>query len=258
MFRPLYRSMRYALILLFLAAGACVQHPRLTSVQTGSIELNSSSDTEVDSSIVRTIAPYKTALDKEMNEVLILSESVFNKGEPEGELGDLTADIILAEASKKYKVKDNIPLQFCVLNNGGLRVPLPKGEITRGKAFELMPFENEMVVLTLTGERTQQLLDFIAGKNGMPVAGLKMGIRNGKAVNVLIQGQPFDAAKNYTLVTSDYLANGGDKMDFLKDPVRYESLSYKLRDAIISYLKEEHAKGNKLNAKTDGRIYYAN
>jgi 2',3'-cyclic-nucleotide 2'-phosphodiesterase (5'-nucleotidase family) len=255
--RSLYRSLRYSLLLLFLTAGACVRPPQLTSVQTGSIELNPSAVTAEDTAVARTISPYKTALDKEMNEVLIISQTSFSKGEPEGELGNLVADIVLAEGLKKYTSKDNIPPLFCVLNNGGLRVPLPKGEITRGKIFELMPFENEMVVLTLTGERTQQLFDFIAARNGMPVAGMVMGIQNGKAVNVLVQGQPFDPTKNYALVTSDYLAYGGDKMEFFRDPVKSESLHYKLRDAIIDHLRAAHKQGVQLKAKTDSRIYYA-
>jgi 2',3'-cyclic-nucleotide 2'-phosphodiesterase (5'-nucleotidase family) len=256
MLRSLSRRWCYAWLAACFLAVACAHHPQLTSVQTGTIELNASADSGADTSILRTIAPYKSGLDKEMNEVLIVSESAFSKGEPEGELGDLVADIILEEAAKKYAAKDNIPLQFCVLNNGGLRVPLPKGEITRGKAFELMPFENEMVVLTLTGQQTKQLFDFIAAKNGMPVSGIKMGIKNSTAVNVLVNGVPFDPARNYTLVTSDYLANGGDKMDFFKSAARTVPLGYKLRDAIIDNFKELHQQGKTLKAKTDGRIYY--
>ena len=255
MMRPRLHALRIFFPAL-LALAACVHHPQLSSVQTETIELNPSSDKDVDTSVVRIISPYKTVLDKEMNQVLISSDHAINKGEPEGELGDLVADIILDAANKKYYSSDNIKVQFCVLNNGGLRVSLPKGEITKGKVFELMPFENEMVVVTLPGDKTKQLFDFIAAKNGMPVAGIKMGIKNNTATHVLVNGSDFDVTKTYRIVTSDYLANGGDKMDFFKSAVKNEPLGYKLRDAIIDDLLERSKAGNKLNTKTDGRLYY--
>lgn len=248
---PLSRLYHWLFILLL--AAACRQHEELTSVHAGTIEINASSG--LDSSMIKMISPYKTTLDKEMNEVLASSGYPIEKGEPEGKLGNLAADIVLTEANKKYLPADNIKAQFCVLNNGGLRVPLPKGEITRGKIFELMPFENEMVVLVLSGEKTKMLFDFIAAKNGMPVSGIRMGIKNGAAVNVLVNNEKFDAGKSYKIVTSDYLANGGDKMTFFTDAPK-EALNYKIRDAIINYLKEENKKGKIINPSIDSRIYY--
>ena len=239
-----------------LAITGCVHHAQLNSVQASTIELNSASDNNIDSTFVKTIAPYKSVVDKEMNVVLIQSERAMDKDQPEGVLGDLIADITLEEANIKYAKTDNLKVQICVLNNGGLRVPLPKGEITKGKIFELMPFENELVVVTLSGEKTKALFDFIANKNGMPVSGIKMGIKNNMATNVLVNGEKFDPTKNYIIVTSDYLSSGGDNMNFFKEAVKTEPLSYKLRDAIIHSLEAKNKSGKTLNAQLDERIYH--
>ena len=256
MFSILSKASRYFIFIAVLAITSCVHHAQLNSVQASTIELNSASDANIDSAFVKTIAPYKSVVDKEMNVVLIQSEKAMDKDQPEGVLGDLIADITLEEANIKYAKNDNLKIQICVLNNGGLRVSLPKGDITKGKIFELMPFENELVVVTLTGEKTKALFDFIANKNGMPVSGIKMGIKDNVSTNILVNGEKFDSSKNYIVVTSDYLSSGGDNMTFFKDAVRTEPLSYKLRDAIIHSLETKNKNGKTLNAQLDGRIYH--
>src|SRR5687767_10210940 len=175
------RLLFFLKIFLFTLLIACSGEKKLSSVETSTLELGANASE--DSAVLAIIQPYKKVVDKEMNEVLVISNQPLMKGEPEGALGNLIADIILKEGTRLYKPADNIPVSFCLLNNGGLRIPLPKGDITRGHIFELMPFDNEMVVITLTGAKTKELLDFIAARNGMPVAGLKMGIKDKVCVN---------------------------------------------------------------------------
>ncbi|MBA3901476.1 MAG: 5'-nucleotidase C-terminal domain-containing protein [Bacteroidetes bacterium] len=205
-----------------------------------------------DSSAMAMIMPFKSQIDLEMNDILIISEMALAKGQPESLLGNLVADLTLKKGMDYYQA----PIDFCLLNNGGLRTALPEGEITRGKVFELMPFENELVVLTLSGQKAEQLFNYVARSEGMPVAGIKMGIQDKKAVNVLINGKPFNPEKEYKVITSDYLANGGDKMAFFKDPLKSEILYVKLRDAIIEFFTEENIAGRNLTSKEDGRIYF--
>ena len=127
----------------------------------------------------------------------------------------------MLEKGNEYCVKNNIrEADICLLNNGGLRTTLPKGNITKGRIFELMPFENELVVLTISGEKTQGLFDFLARVNGMPLAGAEMGIDNKNPVSIIIGGEAFDPGKTYRVLTSDYLAEGGDKMRFFLDPFK--------------------------------------
>jgi 2',3'-cyclic-nucleotide 2'-phosphodiesterase (5'-nucleotidase family) len=234
---------------------SCSGPPKIRSVATSSVEFNAA-NASVDSSAYLLIAPYKNEMDKIMNEVLVISDSALTKDLPEGSLGNFVSDAVLKKTNDRYKPSDNQPADICLLNNGGLRAQLPKGKITRGNAFELMPFENSIVILTITGARTQQLFQALVANNGAPFAGARVTAKGKKITELKINGKDLDLSKNYKVVTSDYLAAGGDKYDFLKDPVKTDTLDYKLRDAIIDYMIEENKKGNTIKSKKDGRIKY--
>lgn len=250
--RFLYRYLGLLLAVFFVAG--CSTKTKLTKVETSSISFKSTENGSEDQTIAAYIEPYKKKMDAEMNAVLIVSENAMVKDLPESSLGNMVSDIVLQKASEKYKAKFGKNVDMVMLNNGGLRTSFPKGEITKGKVFELMPFENEIVVLTLSGEKTQQLFDYVARAKGMPMAGIKMGIKDTIPTNILIGGVAFDNTKTYTVATSDYLSAGGDKMKFFNNPIKIDNVGYKLRDALIDYMVEENAKGNKLNFKKDGRI----
>ena len=83
-----------------------------------------------------------------------------------------------------------------------------------------------------------------------------MGIKDDKAVDILVNNMPFDESKNYCVVTSDYLANGGDKMSFFNDPIKKVNINYLVRDAIIFYIKEQNSKKKVIDSKLDKRIYF--
>ena len=209
------------------------------------------------------IKPYKTKLDAEMNEVLVISAEKFSKerGKPETKLGNLVADLSLEVAKQLYQPSDNDPIDFCLLNFGGLRTSLPKGEITRGKIFELMPFENELVVVTIDNKHMVQLINYLY-VNPQPVSkGITLSsyeIYDGTSLQsgLSTTENKYRLNKEFKILTSDYLANGGDKMNFFLNPIRIEPIRIKLRDAIIQYCREQHKKGNQLTSKIGGRITF--
>ena len=185
--------------------------------------------TEVDSSIYYTILPYKTELDAQMNTVLCYSSKDMRKSKPESLLGNWTSDVCLEMAQELYS--DDIDLSF--FNTGGLRSPLPQGEITKRDLFKLMPFENELVVLELN---KVEMLDL-------------------KSYFNITEGQPIAFADNFTLndtlflvLTTDYLANGGDKMKFFKDKTQHK-VGVKMRDALINYCTRQDTISSNLDER---------
>ena len=211
------------------------------------------------------INPYKEKLEAEMNEVLVISAEEFPKerGKAETKIGNLIADLSYDIASKTYNTSTNHTIDFCLLNIGGLRTSLPKGEITRGKIFELMPFENELVVVTIKGNKYNQIVNYITS-TPQPISG-QLNIKeipNPEKKSIKINEKYFNINLSFNkngeikILTSDYLANGGDNMKFFLDPIKIESLGIKLRDAIIQHCMEEHKKGNQLTGKLDGRITF--
>ena len=249
----IFRYLIFAFI--FSITFACSPSPKLTKVETSMFELNAQTS-QTDADFENTIKPYKSKMDLTMNDVLVVSEHPLTKGLPEGILGDFATDAILKKTNDHYKPSDKAPANICFLNNGGLRTALPKGNITRGNAFELMPFENSIVILTITGSKTKQLFEFIVENNGLPFAGATVVAKEKKITELKINGKNLDLSKTYKIITSDYLASESNKYYFFKDPVKTELLKYTLRDAIIDYMTEENKKGNTLKATTDGRIKY--
>ena len=225
--------------------------------QRGVISIDSIVIAKPDSLSLEIIKPYKDELDKKINEILAYSERSLSKQQPEGLLNNFVADLVLKKSADYYKAIDTAKIDICLLNYGGLRNPLPKGAITVGNVYELMPFENMVSVLTISGNNTKKLFNYIASKNGMPISGAKVGINNGKPVDILINNTPLDTSKSYRIATSDYLADGGDNMEFFLNPIKKISLGIKLRDMIVDYLKEETSQGRTINVSLDKRIYYA-
>lgn len=254
----MYKNFRIYIVFIFIAIFllSCRHVSPIGKVETNVLSIDSVSVIKEDTAMLRMIKPFKEKMDAEMNEVLGYTEEAMHKARPEGLLNNFVADLILIKANEYYKPDDGSKIDFCILNNGGLRTSLPKGAITLGKIYELMPFDNNLVVITLTGENILQMFNFIAKAGGEPVSGFSMGIKDTAAVNISLNGKEFDETKNYKVVTSDYLANGGDKMHFFDDPILLENLKIKIRDAIISYVTEENKKGNKLKSALDKRVYY--
>lgn len=201
------------------------------------------------------IAIYRGALEAEMNEILAYAAQTMSRGTPEGLLNNFVADLCFEIGQELYQPDDGHQIDFALFNYGGLRASIRQGPITRANVFELMPFENEMVVLTLTPEKTLELFDYLAEASvGMPVSGLRVSIDNNAVKDVSIGGEAFDPNRNYKVLSSDYLAGGGDNMTFFLAPMNSEILGMRIRDAIILHLQRQHEAGKEIKSSLDGRI----
>lgn len=208
-----------------------------------------SSDLPKDRAITDYYLPYKLRLDSMMNEVVAVSAVEISKARPEGPLNNLMADA-MAYAGKSR----NIQFDIAYTNYGGLRIPLPKGNIPLYKVFELMPFENSITTVRFNGADMKAFFDYMAAGGGDPISGATFKISNKKATDIKINGKPLDMNSTYTVLTSDYMANGGDGgAIFLKATDRME-FDLKLRDALLMYLRNQHKSGITLNPGKDGRV----
>ena len=196
------------------------------------------------------IAPYRTPIDSLMKEAVAFTDNEATKSRPEGTLGNLIADItkdIAANMSKKS-------IDACFLNNGGLRIELPKGTITRSMVFELLPFDNELVIVKFKGNQLQDILNQIATKKGEPVSGIRMKINQNVAEEITINGKAIQNDSIYYVVSSDYLINNGDNFQ-IPTPIERIDLNIKLRDAVLKHFLELKKQQIILSPKLDGRIY---
>jgi len=199
------------------------------------------------------IKPYKEKVKKEMDVVLSYTSKELNRydGELESSLGNLMADLCYERANMVFNSRTKKNIDFAMFNFGGIRAGISKGEITNQHAFELMPFENSLVVVELTSDKINELAGYlIQEKKAHPLSKhINLEItKNG--YDLKINNLPIEASKTYYVLTSDYLQNGGDNMNFFKNPLNLHKTDYKVRNAIIDYLMETDT----IKVKLDGRF----
>lgn len=182
------------------------------------------------------IAPYRAQLEERLAVVIGHAAEDFVKADPEGALDNLVAEALL-HAARRH-ASDTV--HAALVNEGGLRVPLAAGPILMRHAYELLPFENFVVVLSLSGAQMERLADQIAAARGEPVAGWTMELDGDDAVGVLVNGEPVDPGRTYRLATVDYLVNGGGDWSVLWEAGTGapEDLGILIRTAFVEYLAE--------------------
>jgi len=244
------KSIRNWLVLIIAATAFSSCTKTLRPVKADATYYKITDSIPADSSLIRFIQPYRDSLVREMQETIATSAMLMEKGQPESLLGNFIADALL-EKGKEYS---HDSADFCIVNYGSLRIPsLPAGPITKGMIYELMPFDNFMVLMELNGNVVQQMLDVIASRGGWPVAGIKFKIGDKKSFDILIKNLPLQPDKIYRVVISDYLADGGDNLFMLRNEKRKNSGIF-IRDVIMEYLKEQTRNGKMISSRLDNRI----
>lgn len=168
-----------------------------------------------DPAIEKVLAPYRAQLEAKFGRVLCQApEGLYRgrKGETSG-LGNWMADLMRAAASRATGLK----VDAAITNGGGLRANFRPGPVTVGDVYEVMPFENELVVVEMTGaEIIRAVKQGIERRAGEPVSNLKAvvsGTPEHPACTVtFMDGSPIRPAAVYRVATSDYLAKSGDTM----------------------------------------------
>ena len=204
-----------------------------------------------DPAIVALIAPYHDQVTAQMTEVLGTAPAALTKGAGENTLSNFVADLQRARASAELRR----PIALGVMTNGGLRAGFEAGPVTLGSVFELMPFENELVVLDAPGPVVQQLFDY-AAHTKMAVSGATYSITfDGMPKDIRIGDQPFDVndARTYSIAISDYLATGGDNLSFFKTLTPHHT-SVLLRTAIADHIRALTKAGQPVTARIEGRV----
>ncbi len=220
--------------LLFSCKKEQIQVKKITGTQI-EIDTNFVGDTL----ITNFIEPYKQSLKDEINRVLCYNPKTLTREETdlESSLGNAYADICFEKADSIFNALTEKNIDFALFNFGGIRTIIPKGDITVNNLFELMPFENMLVIAELSGSQAQELFNYLQKrKEAHPISHLKLVLKGEKLKEISIQNKPFDPKKNYYVLTHDYLQHGGDNMNFFLDPVSLFNTQLKVRDALISHL----------------------
>ncbi len=204
-------------------------------------------------SLENQISSYRIQIDSQMNQIVSYTEVDLLKEQPESNLGNWAADAVQKQLIQYTGQK----VDFSILNYGGLRTSgIPKGPIKKRQIFELMPFDNMLVVVEMKGEELFLLWEHMMKKGGWPQsAELKLIIDADGTVSKssTISGATVDRSRVYKVGTIDYLANGGDQSTFFISKTKSET-GVILRDAVIAYLIDLNRRGVKVNTQKENRI----
>jgi 2',3'-cyclic-nucleotide 2'-phosphodiesterase (5'-nucleotidase family) len=206
-------------------------------------------------SIEEFVRPYRERVNVILDSTLAYAPYSISKtdGTYNSSAGNLMADLILSEANPIFKIRTGKDIDFVLINHGGIRASISKGNVSARTAYEVMPFENNISVVALNGTSVLELVDYLVkSKRAHPVAGIQIILNTNDTLHsVSIQGKPLDENTLYYVATSDYLVSGGDDMVFFKNGVSFTTLEYKIRNAIIDYF----SKVDTLSPKIDNRYY---
>lgn len=190
-----------------------------------------------DRKVAETIDSVVARVEVGFNEKIGESEQPITRiGEGESAMGNLVCDAML------WRLNGDI----AITNKGGVRTDLPGGNITPQDVFNVLPFDNTLGAVEVSGKFIKEMIEekVAFGGSGLYVAGMRAKIDRSRPVgdrviSLEIGGKTYEPEKNYRLVTTDYLLEGNsgmEKLAALRSEAAVETGVY-MREAIIEYIK---------------------
>ena len=196
------------------------------------------------------ISSYNDSLTKIMQQQIGYCEAPLTFAQPESNLGNLLADAVW-HSSNAYQSIDMVVLSTQIFGSHYL----DPGKISLGNCYELIPKENALFIVSVTGKQLQQISDSIAAMKGLPVAGCRILIHAAKNSSILIDQQVPKAQLLYTVCFNEDLCKLRS-FRFLQNIPNSIRASISLRTALIVYLKEMQQTQQSLNLRLEQRISY--
>ncbi len=240
------------LLYIFIFLGCKQEKLHLTKIEGKQIQITDSITPNAE--IETFIKPFRDNIQKDLDSVLAYSVSTYSKtdGHLNTAVGNFMADAVYSEANPIFKKRTGKNIDMVLLNHGGIRSVLPKGNVTKRSAFKLMPFENSIVVVALKGTQVDSIISYLKSKKrAHPISKLKLVLdKDYNVFEAKINGEYINKNKTYYVATNDYLYNGGDNMSFFKTNDSLYNLNYKLRNALI----DKFTKLDTINPVIDDRF----
>ncbi len=242
----------FSFFLLLFALTACKSSLSVKNTNLQNISI--SSETATNSKIEQIIEPYKLQIDKSMKKVIGQSakELRCERTDVESTLGNFIVDLMRYQTEKLYEQA----IDICIVNNGGLRVPINAGDITVGNIFELMPFENEVMMATMTGKELMELFAYEAKHRKTSFSNTELRYTGeGQLVSAKIGGKDVEQTRVYKVLSYDYLLNGGDGMTCFAT-IKKEPMGITVRTMILNHIEELQSKGQKADGNIERRVVF--
>lgn len=224
---------------------------RSPQVEYRLLPVDSRYDNRIDPAFAAGLDDYRHTVDSLMRVVIGSSKCDMEVLKPESRLTNWVCDAFVTIASERT----GKPVDFAIVNTGGVRADIKKGDITRGDLFTAFPFDNYLSVVTLRGKEVKELFDIIALRGGEGVSReVKLNIQENKVGSLTINGKGIDENRLYTIATLDYVANGGDKMKPFTRAEKRTDYPDTVRKMLEAYIARLSSQGQSIDARLDHRI----
>jgi len=219
-------------------------------VSGGRLAVDERYDRDIDRALQRRLHSRYVQMEGQMNQVIGRCARRLKAEDPEGALNNFCADLLLRQTREIIGFEADLAL----INNHALRKDLPQGEITVGMVYEVLPFDDELVVLELQGKDLQRLVQTVARRGSETFADLRLTERDKHLVDFTVGGLALDPQRTYRLVTIDYLAEGSGGMSVLRSALSMTKTGYFLRDCMIREFEMATREGREVTSRIDGRF----
>lgn len=166
------------------------------------------------------------------------------------ELSNFLVDRLMIEVADATGKKVDVG----ILNNGGIRVDMPKGNVLLDDIVSMMPFNNYISYVGLKGKDLLYLFENMAKGKVQIVGGVQMVVNGKELESLLVGGKPVDPEKIYGVATIDFLLDGGDRINVARNAKELIITKTILCDAILPYIKSLTAQGKNIEYFVDDRV----
>ena len=211
----------------------------------------------------RIIGKYKPEVDK-YSEPIGYCPTGLMRGYPVAPMSSWAVDAFMEYAqnwidtTSRTDIDKNTKIDFALMNFGGIRTEMPKGNVSKYDILSIFPFDNYLVIEEMDGDKVRMLMEFFAKTRGQVLSNVMLHIDGDSVKECLIGGKPIDDNRKYVVATIDFLYQGGDNLYPLKYSNWVVETRKKMMDIFIEYIQNLTAQGKKIEKSSDNRLVVEN
>ena len=209
------------------------------------------------------IAKYKPEVDKYLEPIGFCPTGLL-RGYPVAPMSSWAVDAFMEYAqnwidtTSRKDIRKDVKIDFALMNFGGIRTEMPKGNVSKYDILSIFPFDNYLVIEEMDGDKVRMLMEFFAKTRGQVLSNVSLHIDGDSVKECLIGGKPIDDNRKYVVATIDFLYQGGDNLYPLKYSNWMVDTRKKMMDIFIEYIQDLTARGKKIEKSTDNRLVVEN
>jgi len=210
-----------------------------------------------DPEIEKIITPVIEEAKKKKAEIVGLTE--VNMTHPKHTCIESIMGNIVTDGMREFTGSD-----IAMMNSGGIRDEILKGTVTFGELYRVLPFDDTVTTVDMTGKNLKSLLENSAKRveGNLQVSGMTMTIdpkkpEGEKVVEVKVNGKPLEPDKTYSITLGVFLATGGDGYTEFNNATNLKEYDKEVLGTLKDYF-EKHSPVTEENAKIEGRIKFLN